>query len=147
MIDETPGIEVDQHSITIGRYQRGLSKFETRWGTFTDPWTERRSRNAASFWSAARAPSRATTYEDHVTIQTRKQPRRRCAGIRSPPAPIGVEYVLARIEDGAPIAGPLDPALALVGPATVDSAFWSSRRADGAAGRMTERPNLDRLTA
>lgn len=36
-IDETPGIEVDQHAIAICRYARGLSKMETRWGTFTDP--------------------------------------------------------------------------------------------------------------
>ena len=36
--DITPGIEVDQHSITICRYACGLSKMETRWGTFTDPW-------------------------------------------------------------------------------------------------------------
>ena len=34
----TPGLEVDEHSITIARYATGLSKFETRWGTFTDPW-------------------------------------------------------------------------------------------------------------
>ena len=40
VVDETPGIEVDQHSITVCRYARGLSKFETRWGTFTDPWTQ-----------------------------------------------------------------------------------------------------------
>ena len=40
MVDETPGIEVDQHSVTIARYARGLSKFETRWGTLTDPWTQ-----------------------------------------------------------------------------------------------------------
>ncbi len=37
-VDETPGIEVDEHSITVCRYARGLSKLETRWGTFTDPW-------------------------------------------------------------------------------------------------------------
>ena len=29
------GLEVDEHSITIARYACGLSKFETRWGTFT----------------------------------------------------------------------------------------------------------------
>ncbi len=40
VVDETPGIEVDQHSITVCRYARGLSKFETRWGTLTDPWTQ-----------------------------------------------------------------------------------------------------------
>ncbi|MEM1063760.1 MAG: Gfo/Idh/MocA family oxidoreductase, partial [Planctomycetota bacterium] len=33
------GLEVDEHSVTVVRYATGLSKFETRWGTFTDPWT------------------------------------------------------------------------------------------------------------
>ena len=33
------GLEVDEHSVSVVRYARGLSTFETRWGTFTDPWT------------------------------------------------------------------------------------------------------------
>ena len=39
VVDEPVGLEVDEHSITICKYPFGLSKFETRWGTFTDPWT------------------------------------------------------------------------------------------------------------
>ncbi len=39
MTDAQPGLEVDEHSITLCRYDVGLSKYETRWGTFTDPWT------------------------------------------------------------------------------------------------------------
>jgi glucose-fructose oxidoreductase len=31
VVDEPFGIEVDEHSITIARYAKGLSKFETRW--------------------------------------------------------------------------------------------------------------------
>ena len=38
VVDQPPGLEVDEHSITICRYARGISKFETRWGAFTDPW-------------------------------------------------------------------------------------------------------------
>ena len=38
VVDQPEGIEVDEHSITICRYRRGLSKLETRWGAFTDPW-------------------------------------------------------------------------------------------------------------
>ena len=39
IVDEPTGLEVDEHAIAIARYAHGLSKFETRWGTFTDPWT------------------------------------------------------------------------------------------------------------
>ena len=39
---------------------------------------------------------------------------------------ISFEYLLARIEDGAPISGPLDPALSLVGQRMIDSAVLSA---------------------
>src|SRR4029079_13122280 len=39
VIDEPSGLEVDEHSVVVARYATGLSKYETRWGTFTDPWT------------------------------------------------------------------------------------------------------------
>ena len=39
VVDEPRGLEVDEHSITVCRYAVGMSRFETRWGTFTDPWT------------------------------------------------------------------------------------------------------------
>ena len=38
-----------------------------------------------------------------------------------------VEYMLARIADGAPIEGPLDPALSLIGQRIIDSAVLSAR--------------------
>lgn len=37
-----------------------------------------------------------------------------------------VEYMLARIEDGEPIAGPLDPSLCLLAQRIVDSAVLSA---------------------
>jgi glucose-fructose oxidoreductase len=37
-----------------------------------------------------------------------------------------VEYVLARIDDGSPIAGPLDPSLCLIGQRIIDSAVLSA---------------------
>ncbi len=39
VVDRPVGLEVDEHSITVCRYSFGLSRLETRWGTFTDPWT------------------------------------------------------------------------------------------------------------
>ena len=31
-VDQPQGLEVDEHCIAVARYERGLSKFETRWG-------------------------------------------------------------------------------------------------------------------
>jgi glucose-fructose oxidoreductase len=50
--------------------------------------------------------------------------------VHADPLPAGrrgpIEYVLARIEDGAPITGPLDPALGLIGQRMIDSAVLSA---------------------
>ena len=68
-------------------------------------------------------------YDDFVTLQTRADAgaragggRRRCRPGRRGP----VEYVLARIADGGPIEGPLDPTLCLIGQRMIDSAVRSA---------------------
>ncbi len=38
MVDEPEGLDVDEQSVTVCRYETGLSTFETRWGIFTHPW-------------------------------------------------------------------------------------------------------------
>ena len=129
VVDETPGIEVDQHSITICRYARGLSKFETRWGTLTDPWTQQPQPKCGFVLVGGDGSISSYDYDDYVTLQTRKSPTPTPVPVDSLPpgrrAPI--EYMLARIEDGAPISGPLDPSLCLIGQRMIDSAVLSAR--------------------
>lgn len=128
VVDETPGIEVDQHSITVARYARGLSKFETRWGTLTDPWTIQPQPKCGFVLVGTDGSVSSYDYDDFVTLQTRAAPAP--ARVPAPPMPAGcrgpVEYMLARIEDGAPITGPLDPALSLIGQRMIDSAVQSA---------------------
>jgi glucose-fructose oxidoreductase len=128
VVDETPGIEVDQHSVTVCRYRRGLSKFETRWGTFTDPWTLQPQPKCGFVMVGSDGTLSSYDYEDFVTVQTRTAPA--TTRVPADPLPPGrraaVEYMLARIEDGAPITGPLDPALCLIGQRIVDSAVLSA---------------------
>jgi len=128
VVDEAPGIEVDQHSITICRYRRGLSKLETRWGTLTDPWTIQTQPKCGFVLVGTDGSISCYDYEDFVTLQTRDVPTPTRVPADSPP-PGGrgpIEYMLARIEDGAPITGPLDPALSLVGQRIIDSAVLSA---------------------
>jgi glucose-fructose oxidoreductase len=126
VVDETPGIEVDQHSITVCRYERGLSKFETRWGTFTDPWTQQPQPKCGFVLVGSHGTISSYDYEDHVTMQTRTALTRVAVDALPPSRRAAVEYMLARIEDGAPIAGPLDPSLCLIGQRIVDSAVLSA---------------------
>ncbi len=129
VVDETPGIEVDQHSITVARYARGLSKFETRWGTLTDPWTQQTQPKCGFVLVGSDGSISSYDYDAFVTLQTRAHPAP--VEVSAEPLPAGrraaVEYMLARIDAGAPAEGPLDPALSLVGQRIIDSAVLSAR--------------------
>jgi predicted dehydrogenase len=127
-VDETPGIEVDQHSITICRYRQGLSKFETRWGTLTDPWTLQPQPKCGYVLVGSGGTISSYDHESHVTIQTRAVPE--ATQVPADKLPPGrrdpIEYMLARIADGKPVTGPLDPALCLIGQRIIDSALLSA---------------------
>jgi predicted dehydrogenase len=129
IVDETPGIEVDQHSITVCRYSRGLSKFETRWGTLTDPWTQQPQPKCGFVLVGTDGSIGSGDYDDFVTLQTRQDANHRKVPADTLPAGRRaiIEYMLARIEDGEPISGPLDPKLCLTGQRVIDSAVQSSR--------------------
>ena len=128
-VDQTPGIEVDQHSITICRYAGGLSKMETRWGTFTDPWIIQPQPHCGFVFVGRDGTIESRDYADHVTVQTRARPEP--TPVPADPLPPGrrngIDYVLGCIRSGAPIAGPLDPAVSLLGQRIVDTAALSAR--------------------
>ncbi|MEM7722057.1 MAG: Gfo/Idh/MocA family oxidoreductase [Pseudomonadota bacterium] len=127
-IDDTPGIEVDQHSITVCRYTRGLSKMETRWGTFTDPWTIQPQPTCGFVFVGSDGTISSPDYATHLTVQTRARPERH--EIPADPLPEGernaIEYVLGCIAAGKPVTGPLDPALCLTAQRIVDTAAASA---------------------
>jgi len=127
--DETPGIEVDQHAITVCRYARGLSKMETRWGTFTDPWTIQPQPKCGFVFVGTEGTIASWDYADHLMVQTRARPEPH--PIPADPLPPGrrnaIEYVLGCIERGEALTGPLDPAVSLTGQRIVDTAALSAR--------------------
>ncbi|MEM9107726.1 MAG: Gfo/Idh/MocA family oxidoreductase [Pseudomonadota bacterium] len=127
-VDETPGIEVDQHSIAVCRYARGLSKMETRWGTFTDPWATQPQPTCGFVFVGSDGTISSPDYADHVTVQTRDRPERH--EIPVDPLPKGqtnaIEYVLGCIGRGEPVAGPLSPQLCLTAQRIVDTAVQSA---------------------
>lgn len=127
-VDEVPGIEVDQHSITVCRYARGLSKMETRWGTFTDPWMIQPQPTCGFVFVGTDGTISSPDYASHVSVQTRDKPERH--DIPADPLPAGasnaIEYVLGCIERGEKVAGPLDPDLCLTAQRIVDTAAQSA---------------------
>jgi len=129
VVDDMPGIEVDQHAITVCRYARGLSKMETRWGTFTDPWTIQPQPKCGFVFVGTDGTIASWDYTDHVTVQTRARPEP--APVPAAPLPEGrrdaIAYVLDCIARRAPLTGPLDPAVSLIGQRIVDTAAQSAR--------------------
>lgn len=129
VVDETPGIEVDQHAVAVCRYARGISKMETRWGTFTDPWTIQPQPNCGFVFVGTDGTIASHDYAPHVTVQTRARPTPH--PVAAEPLPEGarnaIEYVIGCIRGGRPVTGPLSPEISLTGQRIVDTAAQSAR--------------------
>jgi glucose-fructose oxidoreductase len=125
--DRPAGLEVDEHAIVIARYATGLSKFETRWGTFTDPWTHQPQPKCGFVIVGTMGTISSYDLESTVRLQTAACPQ----GEEIPsdtlvhPHHNPVAYVLDRLEKQLPIEGPLSPAIARIGQQIVDSAVLS----------------------
>ncbi len=129
VVDKPEGLEVDEHAITVCRYRHGLSKLETRWGTFTDPWTTQPQPKCGFAVVGANGTITSYDFEDHVSVQTRGRPdiHRLPVDVLAAPFRAPIEYVLHCKETGAPLEGPLDPALCRTAQRIVDTAALSAR--------------------
>jgi glucose-fructose oxidoreductase len=130
VVDEPAGLEVDEHSITICRYRTGLSKFETRWGTFTDPWTLQPQPKCGFVVVGAAGTISSYDYESTIGLQTKSHPevRRLPVDVLKAPFRKPIEYVLHCKEAGKPIEGPLNPALCRIAQRIVDTAALSAKQ-------------------
>ncbi|HLX63811.1 MAG TPA: Gfo/Idh/MocA family oxidoreductase [Planctomycetota bacterium] len=127
--DEPKGLEVDEHSITVARYAHGLSKMETRWGTFTDPWILQPQPKCGFVVVGTEGTASAGDYDKNVRVQTRKKPEGYdvpCDALRFP-CQNPVQYVLDCLEKNKPIVGPLSPEFSRIGQQIVDSAVLSAK--------------------
>lgn len=128
-VDHVPGIEVDQHAVAVLRYDTGLSRMETRWGTFTDPWTHQPQPTCGFTFVGSDGTIASPDYATHLTVQTRNRPAQHKIAVDPLPAgqTNGIEYVLGCLARGEPVAGPLDPALCLTAQRIVDTAARSAQ--------------------
>ena len=129
VVDEPTGLEVDEHSVTVARYAHGLSKFETRWGTFTDPWTHPPQPRCGFVLVGREGTIASYDYAETVRVQTRQRPQGFEVPSDAPAAPLRnpIEYVLSCVEAGRPLEGPLSPEVSRIGQQIVDSAVRSAR--------------------
>ncbi len=130
MVDEPDGLEVDEQSITIARYATGLSKFETRWGTFTDPWTHQPQPKCGFVIKGANGTLSSYDFEPTVRLQTPDRPDGFEIPVDELQAPNSnpVEYVLHCLETNSPIDGPLSVDMCRIGQQIVDTAYQSAQQ-------------------
>ncbi len=129
IVDEPAGLEVDEHSIVVARYAHGLSKFETRWGTFTDPWIIQPQPRCGFIILGTDGTVSSYDYDDYVTVQTRKKtvPHQLPAPAPKAPNQNPVQYLLHCLSKGVPLEGPVSLPISRIGQEIVDAAVKSAK--------------------
>ncbi|TWU24412.1 putative oxidoreductase YteT precursor [Novipirellula galeiformis] len=130
VVDQPQGLEVDEHSITIARYATGLSKFETRWGTFTDPWTHQPQPKCGFVVVGTEGTISSDDYAATIRVQSTSCPAGEEIAVDTLVAPLQnpVQYMVDVIRRGAQVEGPLSPEISRIGQQIVDSAVLSVKQ-------------------
>ena len=129
MMDEPEGLEVDEHSITLARYANGLSKFETRWGTFTDPWTNQPQPKCGFVLKGSAGTISSYDYDPTIRLQDNDHPEGEDLAVDTLDGPdkAPIAHMLHCLETGTPIEGPLSPEISRIGQQIVDTAYQSAK--------------------
>jgi predicted dehydrogenase len=129
VVDAPKGLQVDEHSIVVARYAHGLSRFETRWGTFTDPWTIQPQPRCGFVIAGTEGTLSSYDYDPFVTVQTRTRPKPHRIAAPKPKAPHQnpVQYLIDCLDRERPLQGPVSVAQSRIGQEIVDAAMKSAR--------------------
>lgn len=127
-VDQPANLEVDEHAIAVARYETGLSKFESRWGTFTDPWMTQPQPKCGFVLVGTRGTISSYDYEPTIRVQTERFPEGKEIEIDrvEPPFQNPIQYVHHCIRQGLEIEGPLSPKISRIGQQIVNTAFQSA---------------------
>jgi glucose-fructose oxidoreductase len=125
-----PGTEVDEHSVTVCRYAKGLSKYETRWGTFTNPWIMQPQPQTGFILVGSQGTIASYDYASTIRVQTREKPQgfdlpvdAPLPGLRGP-----IEHLLDVLERDVPVHGPLSLPVCRAGQRIIDAALRSAEQ-------------------
>jgi len=124
------GLEVDEQSVVVAAYPSGLSVFQTRWGTFTDPWTHQPQPRCGFVVAGTGGTVSSYDYDPHVRLQTRAHPEGVDVPAGGPPAHerSALANLVHALDTGKALAGPISPSISRVGQQVVDAAVASADR-------------------
>ena len=121
------GHEVDVQSVTIARYASGLSTYQTRWGTFTDPWTIQPQPFCGFTVVGTRGTIMSRDYAETVVVQTTAHPAPAEVPVDEFPDSDDIFALLDRsLTSGEAVPGPCGPEISLGGQLIVDAAIASA---------------------
>ena len=130
VVDQPKDLEVDEHSIVVARYEHGLSKFETRWGTFTDPWTHQPQPKCGFTIVGSQGTISNYDYESTIRVQTNEFPQGKTLSVdqleekfQNP-----INYFVDCLDHDRPIEGPLSLEVSRIGQQIVDTAVASAEQ-------------------
>jgi predicted dehydrogenase len=121
------GFEVDEQSVVVAAYEGGLSTFQTRWGTYTDPWTHQPQPRCGFVVTGTEGTIASWDYEDFVTVQDRAHPEGRQVSVDVPASHErdSIAAMVHSLDTGAPLDGPMSPSVCRTGQLIVDAAVRS----------------------
>jgi glucose-fructose oxidoreductase len=129
VVDHPRGLEVDEHSVVVARYASGLSTFETRWGTFTDPWIQQPQPKCGFVLKGDDGTISSYDYEKTIRVQTHTKPAGEEVPVDRVEAPFQnpIQYFVNCLNEGRRVEGPLSTKICRIGQQIVDSAVKSAR--------------------
>jgi len=123
------GLEVDEQSVVTAAYPSGLSTFQTRWGTLTDPWTVQSAPPCGFTAIGSAGVITSWDYTDHVTLHTAEQPTGHMVPVDVLPLNerdhLGL--LVDALERGVPVTGPSSWEISRAGQQIVDAAVCSAQ--------------------
>lgn len=128
------GLAVDEQSVVTARYANGLSTFQTKWGTFTDPWVTQPAPPCGFVVVGTAGTITSHDFAPAVLVQTLDHPEPVAHPVDEPrPDQLGaLGHVLHCLRTGSPPTGPSSKEVSRKGQQIVDTAVVSV-----ATGRTT----------
>lgn len=123
-----PGLDVDEQGVVIAAYSQGLSTFQTRWGTFTDPWQYQPQPACGFVVVGSEGTIASWDCADHIRIQTRDDPQGHAipVDVLDDRDASCLSYLLQALETGAAIEGPSSAEMSRNAQRIVDTAMASA---------------------
>lgn len=122
------GLEVDEQGVVVASYATGLSTFQTRWGTFTDPWTHQPQPSCGFIVVGTEGTIASWDYAQTLHLQTRERPDGvdiRVDVLRQEESN-ALGFLVDRLRRGIAIDGPMSWETSRSGQRIVDTALISA---------------------